>query len=544
MDQIRALYKEELSRRFNDREPLSMIRRKGAAVDLPLKFQRLPDGKAAPLLQAWEQFHRAAGHRSYADFYDKVFYCTSLPMGTLDRAAFLQLIADRSFLFLNYSEAGTDPEYPTLSRLIASYESCLECCDPRNAETVLKQGFVPTDANLQDYRVFQNNLSQLTQAVELRQRLLKAPTPLPARFSLTIPEGDAILETPEQHLSRLFACYLEACEKQAYVRWAHFRSEASSAPHWDSAIHALWQFTSQTPAYGEPAVRALVFFHLFTQKGQKLAAGTLRQYRFERLKIRTASMEDPDSTQHRIHKRIRCNIQLYDQLLELFMDSSGLHFPTEQARADYCHSAKFLFYRYSRYDRYWHYDLHDFWDADHSPNLGFHYPENFTDGVDALGNLLRHHIHYCLPNGAQWLIPILHHDRREPPLSILTTFLLAESTLNLQPNKRLVHKVQKLLSSKDGEELAQDYADCCADQPRALKLLTDACKKYNLNIPHEELALYESLGSEAAVQRCSQYVLEYFLKERMIQAARANLGRVAKTYFDELCLGCFSFNES
>ena len=46
------------------------------------------------------------------------------------------------------------------------------------------------------------------------------------------------------------------------------------------------------------------------------------------------------------------------------------------------------------------------------------------------------------------------------------------------------------------------------------------------------------------MQRCSQYVLEYFLKERMIQSARSNLGRIAKTYFDALCLGSFSFDET
>lgn len=543
MDEIRALYEKELAKHRDESAFLSMVRRKGSAVDIPLKFRSLPDDRAEPLLNMWKQFHNAAKHRTYAGFYDKISYCSELRMDTLDESVFLQLISDRSFLFLNYSEAGTDPEYPTLSRLVTSYEACMECYEPENVEKVWRQGFVPSDANLQDYHAFQRNLRQLTEAVALRRELLSDPPSLPQEFDLTIPNEEGILCQCERWLSKLFHCYLEACEKQAYVKWASFRADKAAPSRWNNAIHAVWQYTSQTPGYWDPAACALVFFHLFTQKGQKLAAGTLHQYRFEKIKVRTTSMEDPNSTQLRIHKRIRCNIQLYDQLLELFVDGRNLSFPTDESRADYYRRAKFLFYQYSRYDRYWHYDLHGFWDNGPDPSFGFHYVENHTDGVDELGNLLRHHIHYCLPNQVQWLIPVLQHDRREPPLSVLTTFLLAESTMNLPPNKRLVHKVQKLLNSPDGEKLVEDYMGCWTDQPRVLKLLSEACKEHNLNIPREELVLYEMQGG-TSVQRCSQYVLEYFLKERMIQSARSNLGRIAKTYFDALCLGSFSFDET
>ena len=545
MGALKELYEKEQYNRQKATGFLTLIRRKGEAVDMLPHFRCLPDGNAAPLLDVWRRFHHAAHHKAYADFYDKILYCSELCEGLLDESTFLELIADRSFLFLNYSECGTDPEYPTLSRLVESYDTCLENYRRENVDKVWGQGFVPTDANYSDYLAFQHNLSELNAAIALRKTFLDDPegkASLPEGFCLEIKPAREALSNTELSLSSLFEHYLDACKNQAYVRWEPLRSGPTEPSPWNAAIHAVWEYTSRTCGYQDPPIRALVFFHLFTQKAQKLYNGTLRQYKFEKIRERTTLTENPDSTQLRIQNRIRCNIQLYDQLLELFIGQSCLPFPTKEARTRYYCSAKFQFYRYSRYDRYWHYDLSSFWDSGYNPCFGFHYLENYRDGVDNLGNLLRHHIHYCLPNQAQWLIPVLHHDRREPPLSVLTTFLLAESTLNLQPNKRLVHKVQKLLDSKDGAMLVKEYTQCCTNQTRTLELLTEACRKYQLIIPHEELVLYESLGSDTTVQKCSQYVLEYFLRERMIRKARARLGSLAKTYFDQLCLNSFSYN--
>lgn len=241
---------------------------------------------------------------------------------------------------------------------------------------------------------------------------------------------------------------MNALSKKAYEHFVIYDDGTKHKP-WESAIyHVFRHLPSQRSS--NPIYCSLAFFHLFTKKAKQLTAGTLKRYSFGAIEKRKTALEDPMYNQPRIDRRIRCNIMLFDYLLEFFMPENLNADAQETYRAD----AKYVFYCYSQYDRYWHYSISDRRDTNGFLQISFALSENYKDGVDYFGNLLRYHIHFCLPSHAQWLLPVLSHDKVEPPLAVLTTMLLAEGVQQIPARSRMTNRVQALLNSNEGEEIS------------------------------------------------------------------------------------------
>lgn len=228
---------------------------------------------------------------------------------------------------------------------------------------------------------------------------------------------------------------------------------------------------------------------------------------------------------------------LFDHLLEFFMPDN---FAAKEQRERYRADAKYIFYLYSRYDRYWHYSLPERRGADGFPLISFVLPENDKDGVDHFGNLLRHHIHYCLPSHAQWLLPVLSHNKLEPPLAVLTTLLLAEGVQQIPARSRMTNRVQALLNSAEGKTILEKYERDFLDISRTKEHLEQWCKLLP-DVPWEAEFVYEPGAHDRDMRSCQKYILEYSLKERMIQLARERLNTIAAQFFDSLCLGEYSY---
>lgn len=92
----------------------------------PLQASAMP-GQAAPkenskneetaksLLLTWHDFHKAINYIDFQHFYSKLLFCTDIKPSKLNPTQFLELIADRSFLFLEQSDNYAPPGFLTLA---------------------------------------------------------------------------------------------------------------------------------------------------------------------------------------------------------------------------------------------------------------------------------------------------------------------------------------------------------------------------------------------------------------------------------------------
>lgn len=549
-DKIRTLYSGKLGAGFLPLKPrrgeISEIRQQAKLEEL---LSPLDTVKAAELLASWYHFHERANHQEYRDFYSKIIYCRQLKRDSIDGDTFLELIADRSILFSEYNQAYTPKGYPSLHTLVESYATQVESRSyPQDIlDQVLNQAFVPSCAHYNDYKSWQRNLKQLIDARTQREQQITRLNFHFNSFKIAItPLKDSTNLTPlERYLSDLFSSYLKACEV-VYAKW-YGEIDWKKSP-WKAAIHSVYAYLSANDSSSQPGFSAIVFFHLFTQKAQKLSNNSLSKYEFKPIKKRVGALNDPDLAQAKIRMRIQCNIQLYDQLLELFLKFEHPQWDIEQQQ-QYRQDAKFVFYKYSRFDRYWHYDLRNFWtkyqedQLRYEPNIGFNYSENYLDGVDFFGNLLRYNINYCMPNNLQWMLSLPDKNYREPLPSVLATFLLAEGLCKVPAKERLISQVQRVVDSPAGEEMLRKYESVYMDNYKKSVVLEDCRQRHNLHVPRQESTLYES-KQDTAVQRGVKNVLEYYLRAKLIDAAQETLGEIARYHFNNLCLGEFSYGHN
>lgn len=539
--EIQSLYLQELDRRRPEDNFMQLIRRRG---DLPSssEFDLVDNKHAGEILEAWYQFHKRAYHEDYQDFYSKILYCQNIEKFSPDSDTFLELIADRGFLFLEFNESCSNSEYPLLSELVRANKTTAAQYSEEKCKHVLEQAFMPTKAHRRRYYQWRDNADELQEARTQRKSYIEQFTTPLEPFTVPIETVDGPLSKIDAQLDTLFQSYVEACSKYAYVIWYAKKSERERL-HWQSAIRCVQLYLAAHPS-PLPGYAALVFFVLFTQNAEGLLNASLSSYQFKpRLKNQPA-IKSPASMQARVRERIRCNILLFDQLLELFImaqppqfDDGSDYDKTEREHhlEQYRCEAKYIFYLYSRYDRYWHYDLSGFWNNNQHPNIGFTYPENYKDGVDFFGNLLRYHINYCIPSQVQWLLPTLSRNREEPPTSVLATLLLAEGARQIPARNRLINRLQQILKTEEGTSMLETYACDFLDEDAVKFHLEDWCKRYQLRVPKEEALVYEPGEQNVAVQTAGRYILEYFLRDKLIQRARCVLLRAAKNHFESFC---------
>lgn len=542
-EELKALYMSELEQRRKEDNFLTLAPTKGKVIELDNYFKLVETETADKLLTAWYDFHKRAKHNSYRNFYSKIFYSRELANLSIDSDFFLELIADREFLFLEYGELYTNWDYPPLSSLVKSPKAEKNNYGQEKYEAVLEQAFVPTEANSEDYWIWQENLTELKTAEERRIQQMKELSKIPESFTIQIkPSFDHRTADIEEYLSELFDDYVTICSKRGFQK--SIEKTWDTKPPWIAAIHSLMKHLEKHPTE-TPGISALCFFHLFSQQTKKLSEGTLSRYTFSQPRAPKRATGEPRNSQGTTRVKTQINILLYDQLLELFIKAE---FPNDDVHGEklkkYREDAKFIFYHFTRYDRYYHYNLDKFWYSN-KPAIHFNYDENYRDGVDYFGNLLRFHISQCMPNYAQWLEPVLDpsHDTRNPPLTILTTFLLAEASSGVPAKSRIANRVYGIVKSDSNKDMLKEYESCYGNtEARRLKLASWVTK-YGLTITREDTIFFEGKIQNPVIQNCGKYVLEYFLRDRMIQASREVLYQKAKSLFDGLCFDGFSYSD-
>lgn len=550
--EIRTIYMREKGRLRSKDNFVQLVRRRDALPDAS-EFEIVKTDQTKEIMNAWYHFHENAHHRGYKEFYSKILYCQRVKKHRLSPNIFLELIADRSFLFLEFNESGSSPEYPLLSQIIHAYDGMASQYSKEKLDQVLNQAFIPTKNHLRRFNQWQENLEELQMARQQRKRQIKwfcrlsrQSTPF-SPFAVQIVESDAAPKEIDVQLDILFQDYVKACTDYAYVQWYASKANCEKG-YWKLAIQCVRRHLECHPSKF-PGYPALVFFHLFTQNAEKLLDASIPVYQFKSCLKGQPVVTNPNTHQARTKERIRCNILLYDQLLELFVAQKfpiSIDMPIierrkrEKLREQWRNEAKFIFYRYSRYDRYWHFDLHDFWNTSYEPQISFSYSENYKDGVDFFGNMLRFHINYCIPNQIRWLLPTLSLDRSERSESVLATLLLAEGTLQIPARDRLINRIQKILKSKEGSAMMKTYTRDFLDEDAVKFHLEKWCKQYQLRVPRQEALVYEPGSQHAAIQGAGQQVLEYFLRDQLVQKARHMLIEAAKDLFEGLCFDEFS----
>ena len=531
-DELFQLIFSEMGRNASSAGFFSLQRRRSVGASIPSTtpaFTQLPKEQQKSLQEAWYTFHENAHHKTYEDFFSKIEYCRGLTAESIDGQTFLHLIADRSFLFLEFCESGNDPSYPLLSKLVENCEANSRGYSKEAVAQVLEKALIPTSAHKRYYRILDENLHELLDAKRMRERQLQIPLQTDD-FSISIsPQEPLSLSERDEVLSKLFYAYVRACEETAYVRFSNDVISNASRP-WSTAVHTISCYLDEHPC-DIPGYNALVFFALFTQNAEKLLSGRLKKFNFKKLPPRESVKADPNETHARISRRIDCNIELFDQLLEIFAP--------ENATEEYIADAKYAFLLFSRYNRYWHFDLSGFCRGDGSSShydLRFGRQRDYKDGVDHLGNLIRYHIKYCIPNQADQLLPVLiSPDGRDwRPLATLTSFLLYESCQHVPTQQQLTHRIEAFLGSEAGKDTFEKYVHNRHDDYELEELLNKCCAENDFFIENESSVLYEPGTNAKAIQRAPRLILEYALRFRMIQEAERNLERVADVLFQSL----------
>jgi len=528
-EKIRQLYEAKLKANRPDKVFYELRRRRSNEQAHDDAYTALPPQEQEPLQEAWYAFHDEAHHKIYEDFFSKIEYCCGLSAETTSVDTFLKLIADRTFLFLEYCESGNDPEYPLLSKLV---ENCVANSRGYSKEAVtqvLKKGLIPTSAHKRYYRILDENLHELLDAKQMRERQIETLPQIEDRLCISINAQKQISFSKRDHiLSDLFYLYICACEKYAYVR---FQSRVTNGSRpWKAVVHEMSCYLDKHPC-AIPGYNAIFFFSLFTQNTEKLLSGKLKEFTFEKLPPRKTVNDDPETLPARTSQRVYCNIELFDQLLEIFAPGD--------ANKDYFSDAKYVFLQFSRYDRYWHYDMTGFncGGAD-SPqyDLRFGRQKDYKDGVDYFGNLMRYHIKYCIPNQADQLLPVLISPGGSSwrPLAALTSFLLYESCQHIPTQQQLTHRIDKFLNTTDGEDTYNKYIQIRHNDSKLEEFLNSCCEKNGFLIGSESNVLYEPGTNAKAIQRAPRLVLEYALRFRLVQEATRNLEHVAEVLFQPL----------
>lgn len=559
-EKLQVIYRKELERqKEKDLHPRLLYRKD--TRDKKTRMKRIRPEMEHRLLQEWYNFHCQLNHEGYQDFYSKILFCLNKDLvSKLDMLSFMQLIADRRFLFLDYNENYSLPEYPPLSEIVHAPNYYLRPSDfgdkqeyqiilRLNAETVLQQAFVPTSGHQSAWEEWNAHLKELRNAYALQKKIVK-------KYGAKIMEAVEIQIAPalqmpltkrEEKLCELFRKYVEACYEYAY---AEDMKEVLGREKYQGIIQYVDHYL-RTNYTKDRVFQALVFFHLFSQQMKRVAKGSLRKYCCKPLEPSKLKNQRPAAVQSTVRNRVECNIKLFDYLVELLLfdgDNTRSRKAREKERralegdltpkkALFLTRAKYRFRLFTRYDQYCHYDLRKKYVYDETTGgvelqIDFCCRENLKDGVDLFGNLLRYHIRYCMPNQVQWQQPFAAQLDFTP---ILATLLLDDGQI-MPTRERLTDRIRHMIAyEKDGDRIMEQYEKHFLDQKQLQKILSSCCEKHGFHFRHED-ALYErdfgknSPETKAAAQ-CGQIVLDYELREELIRRAEKNLLARAEKLF-------------
>lgn len=546
-------------------------RRKSSQSEIEEQTRPMEEERADPkeenmMLQEWYDFHCQLDHQDYRDFYSKILFCLNKELvSNLDTNTFLELIADRCFLFLDYNENYSIPCYQPLSEIVHAPNSYLRSTDPedgeeteyeriqrQNAEIVLQQIFVPSKGHQRAWEKWREHQRELRNACALQKMLAEECGTKAETVEIQIdPALQMSITKREEKLCELFRKYVEACYQYAY---AEDMKETLGRGKYQEIIQYVDHYL-QTNYAGDPIFQSLVFFHLFSQQMKRVAKGSLRKYCCKPLQPSKLKNQRPIAVQSTVRTRVECNIKLFDYLMELLL-FDGDKDRSHKAREEECGAlegdltppkvpiltcAKYRFRLFTQYDRYCHYDMRDKYVNNEKTGtielqIDFRCRENPKDGVDLFGNLLRYHIRYCMPNQVQWLQPFATQVDFTP---ILATLLLDDGQI-MPTRERLTDRIRHMITyEKDGHRILEQYEKHFLDQKEIQELLISYCDKCGFHFRHED-ALYErdykknSLEIKAAV-RCGRIVLDYEIREELIRRAEKNLLARAEELFGDLC---------
>lgn len=497
--------------RRKDRENCS------ARGDRNKKLEPLPFEAQEQVYAHWYAFHDGIPYQDFATFYSKSSFCSSHLLQQLSDEKFLQLISDRTFLFLEFNEHRSGWAKPSLRTLCIAPSAN----DKKNAGVVLQKGFEPTYGHRDDLNEMLEHSRQLCQALEVRKRCLQKYKNSPQQraaqkkdvISIPIKRGRAPNERANQ-LSALFHAYLEKTISYAYQE--DYRPYiASPVHHW--AEEMAWVL-HELECRSIPLEPALVFYCLFTNCTKRLASKKLSRFTYGDRPKKDAQ-EPPEEVQQNVSQRNYCNIMLYDRLTELFA-------PLDLDYTNFC------FYALTKFQHYTHFQPlnrkeHGQDQTTFQPNLEM--MPNHAEGVDQLGHLLRRNIFFCIPNRLEWMTPDLWFDSSQIALDLVVR-LLRDSEIQ-QSAFRLTNRVRSFLKKNDA--VLEAYIRVRENTSGAEAWLNEVCQKQGF-LFDGEMTQYECPFSVAGKPNYGRFVLEFELKERVIELCREKLLHSAQTRFQTL----------
>ena len=224
LDELRQLIESEIARKnFKDGHP-RLLRRRGLGATIPNsdRLTELPIEEQRPLQDAWYAFHESIHHKTYSEFFSKVECCLRLSAETIDIDTFFYLIADRTFLFLEFCESGNDPSYPPFSLLVQDLYANSKGYPDESVNRVLNEIIIPTAAYKGSHQVLLENYRELIAAKQMRERQVQTP-PRFDSFTIKIsPSETAPLSDLDQALSNLFYGYYSARVSTRYSGFEKF----------------------------------------------------------------------------------------------------------------------------------------------------------------------------------------------------------------------------------------------------------------------------------------------------------------------------------
>lgn len=512
-------------------------------------YKLLPNKEAICILKCWNQFHKQFDYASFETFYIKNIFCRSHHMLDIKKEAFLTLIADRTFLFMEYNQHSTNEKYPTLLNVCQNH--VLSECEEQ-ANYIRDNGFAPTTAHRDSYERLLENRRKLEKAIELRKEYIKRWKSNEAldRKDFSVDLGktkqiDGTKDTLIEKLSHLFYAYLKAMFDRGYrYEYKKYASSEENADQksaakacaedeWIREIGLVHQKLVELNKDKTVLNPAIVYFDLFANYTSKLAKHKLTKYKF-RMPSPNKRAEDR-RVPLTISRKIECQIILYDYLLDLFFPNGD---SSERAYA------KYEFYAATHYQWYMHYQLpekpkqrisssekQDSEAIEELPN--FHLLPDLEDGVDELGHLIRRNIELCLPNGYEWLATDPLNARYYDNIHT-KTLLLEEACLRL-PSQRMITKVRNYIKEIQGSRnLLEEYARIEADPRKVIQLLNPICQEKEFYF-YSEIALseYAPISADRRVEY-TRLILEHELRAQLNEAAHRELFHVAHRYFAKL----------
>lgn len=466
----------------------------------------------------WNRFHQGIQYRTFREFYFKYQFCCSERIRELGEEKFLDLIADRCFLFLDYNQHRNDGTFPSVQ------EACLHphWYDSEKVDLVLKQGFFPTNTHKEDCETWKKKRKVLEEALKRRRDHLRrygVSSEEPPRLHVE-PFRVKIQEPQTSHglakkLSILFHAYLKETVEYAYQSdYAPYVGDDPMA--WVRETGSILEYLTQS---NPQADQALVFYHLFTSQALKLAKHHLRVYQFGQPKEAKKARLPMENVQGTVSRRIICNIKLYDHLLSLFQPADEKY-------------AKFCFYAFTGFQWYTHFTVPE--PQDEMPyQPSFQIQPNQEDGVDELGHLLRRNIFFCLSIDFTWLTPHVYNTP-EWDARVLANLLLYDANIKA-PAFRLTNRIQRFLEKGEGRKLLDQYA-YLQEFPtkKTVSLLNDICKKNGFSFQREERMYEDGKPAEKKYLEYSRYVLEFQILEQLYAEGRRNLYQMAQKHFGNL----------